>query len=173
MRFNSIFVNALHSPTCVWFGGHTCESEVLAAFQALGIYDSLVNTCSPAKSSSWHRGVINKIKELHVDTHINPRETERRTRIFHRLSEFQFVLVKIERTSEQDIRAGQCGAGSVHGWLSAHRFSFMSGSVKIHLLPVRWKPQNRTEQNRTDRLPFEPHHTALDGLLTSDCKNSC
>lgn len=167
MLFSRVFVNAMICVHLLVFGSVVTRVKgVLSAFQALGIYHSLVNTCSPAENGLWHRGVINKIKELHVDTHINPRETERRTGIFHRLSEFQFVLVKIERTSEQDIRAGRCGAGSVHGWLSAHRFSFMSGSVKIHLPPVRSKPRNRT-----DCLPFEPRHTELEGLLTGDCKN--
>lgn len=151
------------SPTCVCSGCYACESEVLSAFLAFAIYRCLVNTRSVAEHSLQHCRAINKIKELHVDTHINHRETERRTRVFHRLSEFQFVLVKMERISAQDIRAGQSGAGSVHGWLSAHRCGFMSGSAEIHLLPVRLKPQNRLSPLRA-----QPHK--LKGLLKSGCK---
>ena len=64
------------------------------------------------------------------------RGRERRNRVFHRLSEFQFVLVKMEGDSAQDIWAGRSGAGAGRRWRSAHRFSFRSGSAQIHLLPV-------------------------------------
>lgn len=94
-----------------------------------------------AEYSLQHYGAINKTEELHLDAHTHSREREKG--VFHHLSEFQFVLVKIEGVSAQDIRAGQCGAGAGHRWLSAHRCRFRSGSAEIHLLPVHLEPQSR------------------------------
>lgn len=101
----------------------------------------LVNTCSMAKYSLQHSYFYQyNLRSAYGHTH--PQQRQKRKGVFHCLSEFQFVLVKMEGVLAWDIRAGQFGAGAGHCWLSAHRCSFRSVLAEIHLLPVLSEPQS-------------------------------
>ncbi len=75
-------------------------------------------------------------------------ERERRKRVF------QLVLVKMEGVWAQDIRAGPCGAGAGHRWLSANRCSFRSGAAEIHLSLSAWSPRATSPATQA-RRPLE------------------
>lgn len=120
-------------------------------------------TCSVAQYSLQHYSVINNTEELHVDAHIHGREgRERRKRVFHRLSEFQFVLVKMEGVSAQDIRAGQSGAEAGHSQPIDTALGLGQQRFISSLSP--WSP-------RADCLPGGPSHTGLKATWRVSVRN--